>query len=73
MLMDHPDARRDRVLRRMKTARAPSDLDMPAVRRFQAVEYPHERRLTRAVFTQHSMYFAVTQIEVYVDVGVDGP
>ena len=69
--MDHPYTRLDRILRRIEAKRATFDLHVTAIGRFQAVKYPHERRLTRTVFAQHRMHFALAQIEVHVDVGFD--
>ena len=64
MLVDHPDAARDRVARRVDRHIVALEPDRPAIRAVQAVEDVHERRLPGAVLAEERVDLVLGDDEV---------
>ena len=71
MLMDHADARRDRVVRRADRGRPARNADFATVGLIEAVQDRHQGRLARAVFTDDAVDGAARNLEMDVPVGVN--
>ena len=71
MLVDHADAGRDRIARRVEHDRSTVEQDLAAVRAVQAGEDVHERALAGAVLAEHGMDLTHAQVEGDPVVGED--
>ena len=72
VLVDHPEAGRDRVARASGTPPGrPSMQDLPGVGLVQPVEDVHERALAGAVLAEEGMDLAGREVEVDAVVGDD--
>ena len=64
VLVDHPDAARDRVRRSLYRDRRAIDTDLALVRRDEAVEDVHQGRLAGAVLTEERVDLAFAELEI---------
>ena len=71
VLVDHADAGRDRIARRVERDRPTVEQDLATVRTVQAGEDVHERALAGAVLAEHGMDLADAQVEGDPVVGED--
>ena len=70
--VDHADAARDRIARRVEPDRLAVQPDAPRVRPVEAVEDVHQGRLAGPVLSEKGVDFAVRQLEVDAVIGDDG-
>ena len=73
MLMDHPDATRDRIVRRGNLAGGPVDQDLAAVRPVEAIGDAHRGRFPRAVLADQGVNRARPDQDVHPVVGQHVP
>ena len=71
MLVDHADAERDGVVRRLDRDRLAADFDLAAVGLVEAVEDRHQRRLSGAVLSDDAADGAALDDEIDVAIGPD--
>ncbi len=64
VLVDHPHASVDCVMRRTQSRGLAVDLDDPFIRLLQPVQQVHQGRLACAVLAQQTVYLAESQIEI---------
>ena len=71
VLMDHPEAGRDRIPRGAERHRPPVEEDLPGIGLVQPVEDVHQRALPGAVLAEQGMDLAGREVEVDAVVGDD--
>ena len=64
MLVNHTDARADRIGRRVEHDRLAIDENLPLIRLIESVKLAHQRALARAILAQQGMDLARVHIEV---------
>ena len=69
MLMNHADAQSEGVLGRADDHLAALHIDMARVRKINAGQHVHQRRLAAAVLAQHAQNFAAAHGQVHVLIG----